>query len=303
MDALPVAILGGSDRRPGPLPAASGLHPLNQYKGIALKVGGRPLVAHLVERLAAAGFGPVSIAGPARIYAPLELAAELVDTDRDVAANLRAAVEHHGRRGPGPMALLACDVLPTAQELARVRDLWAESPRADLWLPFVRFPRRPEALGAFGWKPTYHLEVAGEGPLDILPGHLGIFDPGALRLPLLYRLLGIAYRTRNHSVAVRRAAMLRASIVSLLGRDLGGLLRLRAPTLTWTVVRSGLRLARNLRAGRLSLAELERLIGRIFLRRGQGGTGVRLPVTDVLSLALDVDTEEEARELLSGDER
>ena len=75
------------------------------------------------------------------------------------------------------------------------------------------------ALGAFAWKPVYRIvPEPGEEAVRILPGHLGIFEPRSLRLPLLYRLLGLAYRTRNRSIKRRRSAMLRAVLLALRGR-------------------------------------------------------------------------------------
>lgn len=296
-----MTILGGSDRKPGRLPASGGgLHPLATYKGVAIRVDGRPLAAHLVERLRAAhGFGPISIAGPARVYSPLGLEARIVDTDGSVATNLRAAFTAHQSSGGGPLAILACDVLPAAPELSELRARYEQDAPCALWFPFVRVPEERRLLGAFAWKPEYRVLLASGESVRILPGHLGIVDPATLRLPLLYRLFGAAYRTRNHPLPYRRAVMLRTVLLSLLAQDLKLLATLRAPTRTATILTSGLRLARELRAARLSLPELERLIGRIFLRHRQAQMpperGIRYPLVDLVSLAEDVDTEEEAQ--------
>jgi hypothetical protein len=118
--------------------------------------------------------------------------------------------------------------------------------------------------------------------VPILPGHLGILDPSSLNLPLLYRLFDDAYRTRNQSVAYRRGVMLRTVLFSP-----------RPPRRTLRIVGSGLRLARELRAGRLRLVELEQLVGRIFLC--EHAAGIRYPILDMIRLAEDIDTEEEAR--------
>jgi hypothetical protein len=63
----------------------------------------------------------------------------------------------------------------------------------------------------------------------------------------------------------------------------------------------GFSLARELRAGELTRASLEAHVGRIVLtarhRRERPELGVRLPILDALTLAEDVDTEEEARAL------
>jgi hypothetical protein len=73
---------------------------------------------------------------------------------------------------------------------------------------------------------------------------------------------------------------------------------LRLPSRTVTVVSSGLELARALRRGAIRLPELERLIGRIFLRAHvPHEDGIRLPIIDFLTLAEDVDTVEEASQL------
>jgi hypothetical protein len=302
--SIPVTILGGSDRKPGSLPeSAAGLHPLATYKGVALQVEGRPLVSLLVERLAATrGFGPITIAGPERVYAPLGLAARIVDTDGSVAANLRAAVEAHGVDS-GPLGVMACDVLPTAAELLELQRLFEASVPCALCFPFVRVPEDPRALGAFAWKPKYGVVPEGSREaVRILPGHLGVFDPGELRLPLLYRLFGSAYRTRNRPVAYKRAVMLRTVLFSLLAQDVKLLLGLRLPDRTLTVASSGLRLANAVRRGPIRLAELERLIGKIFLRahvlKERGERAIRFPIVDLVSLAEDIDTEEEARELV-----
>jgi len=302
MRSIPVVILGGSDRRPARLPeSGAALHPLAEYKGASIQVGGRPLVELLVERLnAAEGFGPVTITGPARVYGPLELDAEVIDSDGSVATNLRASIEGRGRPGQ-PLALLACDVLPTRAELEELRRSYESAP-CHLWLPFVRRPADPARLGVFAWKPTYPMiPPAGGEPVRILPGHLCIFEPDALRLPLLYRLMDAAYRTRNRSLARRRSVLLGTGISGLLAIDLSLLVRLRAPNRTVTTVSSGLLLARQLRSGRLRVEELEEIIARIFLRQRlrdiPPAEGIRFPFVDHLSLAEDIDTEEEARAL------
>lgn len=303
MRAVPVTILGGSDRKPGSLPASgAGLHPLAIYKGAAIRVGGRPLVSILVERLnASAGFGPVTIAGPAEVYAPLELDARILETDGSVATNLRRTVEAHTDAVGGPLAVLACDVLPTTQELNKLRRAYEEASPCALWFPFVQLPADRGELGVFAWKPAYLFGLPSGETVEILPGHLGIFEPETLRLPLLYRLFEAAYRTRNHSVAYRRAVMLRMMLLSLLAQDLKLLFGLRLPNRTLTILRNGLRLAHQLRAKRLQLQELEDLIGRIFLRQHLAELprerGIRYPIVHTVSLAEDMDTEEEAQAL------
>lgn len=294
---VPVTVLGGSDRRPGHMPEGrDDLHAIAAYKGVAIRIGGRPLIELLVERLSVAGFGPIAVAGPARVYEALGLAADLVDTDGTLTENMQAAFDHH-RGSDRPLGILACDVLLSVEEFQQLRDAFDRAPPSALFFPFVPMPDDPDALGASGYKPRYRLlPRPGAPPIRILPGHLGICRPELLRLRLLARLFDAAYRTRNRGIAARRAAMLRAVLGSLVARDALGLATLRAPILTARVVGSGLRLAQRLRAGRLALSELEHLVSRILCRRSTD-LGVQLPLLDVMGLAMDVDTEEEAREL------
>ena len=147
----------------------------------------------------------------------------------------------------------------------------------------MRVPDDPEELQAFAWKPEYRLlPEPGAAPVWILPGHLVIADPRALRMGFLYRVLQIAYRTRNRPIEKRRGPMARAVLGSLLWHDVLHVLSLRPPTLTWTVLTRGLRLARMLRAGTLTAAELERLATAVGVaarhRRRFPERGVRIAV-------------------------
>lgn len=303
---FPVAILGGSDLVASSLPpSGADQHALAAYKGAQIRVDGRPLVELLAERLRACPeVEEVWVVGPERIYAPLGVADQIVDTDADLGTNLRAAVDFFRTRRPGgPLAFLACDVLPEPEELRSVLDRWQrDAEHAALWCPLVRVPADLEELEAFAWKPEYRLlEEAGAEPTWILPGHLVIADPRALRMRLLYQVLQAAYRTRNRPIERRRGPLARAVLGHLLWQDLMYLMALRAPKLTWTVLTSGFKLARRLRAGTLTVAELERLAGEVGLkarhRRRHPESVVRLPLVDGLGLAEDVDTAEEAADL------
>jgi hypothetical protein len=309
---IPITILAGSDHTPGHLPeSGAGLHPLAVYKGAEVEVGGRHLIELLVEQIAACeGFGPITIAGPTAVYAALDLDdVSWVDTNGSVATNLHAAIDDHlGRHDPGvPMAMVAYDVILSAAELDQLRQLYETDQPCAMWLPAVRMPENKEALGPFAWKPTYTFQRDDEGdkmksePVEILPGHLAIFHPQSLRLPLLYKLMDLAYRTRNHSVALRRRVMIRSILGTLLLQDLRLLFSFHLPRMTFAVISNGLRLARGLRQESLTIAGLERAIGGMFLRHARDpwsspGNGIRLPLVDILSLAEDIDTEEEAKQ-------
>jgi len=306
MERIPLTIMAGSDHAPGHLPESSAnLHSLSTvYKGAEVKVGDTPLIALMIEQIEKSrGFGPITIAGPADIYAPLELEATLVDTNGSVATNLKAALDHHLETHPHkPIALLAYDVLMTSDELDALSARYQEDEPCAVWVPLVRKPDRDEELGAFGWKPTYRLSPAkGAAPLNILPGHLGILQLEAMRLPILYELLNLAYATRNHPVPTRKKVMVRSVIGQLLRDDLRALCSFRMPRLTGSVITNGLRIARQLRKGDLTIPDLEDAIGGIFLRHDsplkKSGRGVRHPIVDILRLAEDIDTQEEAAHL------
>jgi hypothetical protein len=302
---IPLVILGGSDRRAGRLPpAGADKHPLAGYKGAELRFAGRPLVSLVLERARASGaFGPAWVAGPARVYGGMIGDAALVDTDSTFAGNIRAAIAAvRAARPASPIAFLTCDVLPPPAVLARLMGSYAETAPSDFWFPMVVVPETPAGLGASAWKPAYPLTPAGAGrPVRVLPGHLVVIDPEALRLAFMYRLFDVGYGTRNRPIAARRRAMLRALVGGLLLADLGRLARLRPPDVTVTVLGAGLRAAARLRRGALTIPELERALRLMFVRRehrlAHPERRVVIPLVDELSLATDIDTVEEARAL------
>jgi hypothetical protein len=226
-----------------------------------------------------------------------------VDTDSTFGGNIRAAIAAVRAARPGsPIAFLTCDVLPPPAVLARLMELYAATAPSDYWSPMVVVPETPAGLGASAWKPTYPLTPDRAGrPVRVLPGHLAVIDPEALRLGFMYRLFDVAYSSRNRSIAARRRAMLRAMVGGLLLADLGRLARLRLPTVTANVLGAGLPAAARLRRGVLTIPELERALRLMFVR-GEHRVGhperrVVIPLVDELSLAADIDTIEEAREL------
>ena len=124
-------------------------------------------------------------------------------------------------------------------------------------------------------------------------------DPGALRLAFLYRLLQLGYRTRNRSIRYRRGVMVRGVLGALLYQDFLHLLSLRAPTTAWTVLTAGLTAGRGLKRGTIPRIELEDAVRKIFVtgkhRKQYPLRAALLPLVEGLSLALDIDTVEEAR--------
>jgi hypothetical protein len=302
---IPLIVLGGSDRKPATMPATgSQQHPLTGYKGLDIRIGGRPMVEILIERLWQSDcFAPIHLAGPRQVYGDLDADLHLFDTNGSFAENIHNSLEPVVRAHPGkPAAFITCDVLPEVEVLRRrIADYWSRSP-CDLYFPLVKVSAEDLAGGASSWKPTYRIVPArGEEAVATLPGHLLIVDPEAMRREFLYDLFQVAYDTRNRPVGHRRNVMLRRLLSRLVMTDLVDALRLSPPTLTWTLLRGVLPAVAALRKGKVSIDHLERALQTLFVRRQHRRAfperKVHLPITDDLSLALDVDTEEEAVEV------
>lgn len=302
---IPLIILGGRDHRRSQLADAGGDHqPLEGYKAVDLRIGDRPLICHVIDRWQATGaFGPIFLAGPAQRYRDFCPGVELVDTDGDFGQNLRAGLEAvMARCGRCLTAITTCDVLPAEDELAALlEDFRSRSPLV-FWMPQIRVPADPQGLGASDWKPRYRIAPRrGQEPQETLPGHLVIGDVDAARLDLIYRMFDLAYRTRNRSVAYRKRVIARSLMSWLITQDLRSLLRLQPPTLTFQAVRHGTALARDLASGIIDADRLAELVHRIYGRRQHRRKFPQrrgfMPVLDGLSLAKDIDTEGEAREI------
>ncbi len=302
--SVPLVILAGSDPQPAALPeSGAGLHPIRGYKGMDLVVHGEPLIDRVVEGYTASGeFAPIYIAGPMRIYGESRKGARVIDTDSHVGENLRRAIEKVAREcGAGPLAISACDILPDPKELNGVMaDYLAHAP-LDFWFPLITAPEQPQKIGASFWKPRYRIAAEpGQPAQDILPGHLAIIDPTALRMTLIFRVLDLAYKTRNRPILYRQTVMAFGTLAALLWRDLKNMLSLRLPTFTWTVLTNSTALALRLRKGDISAPEMAVCLRRIFVfyrhRKRYPERLGRLPLMSALSLAKDIDTEEEARE-------
>ena len=301
---IPILILGGSDPRPASLPdAGSDKHALSGYKGRDLSIHGRPMIQVLVQRLKeSGGFDPVYVAGPEEVYRGIP-DLKIVDTAGSLGKNLRTGLERLRIAHPGSyLGITTCDILPEPDCLQTFLEQSRAHMPFDVWFPLIRIPENRAQLGASSWKPTYTVvPEEGREAAAILPGHLLVINPEAFRLRLSYRLMQIAYRTRNRPIQVRRKEMIRDTVKDLLFEDVRHIFGMRVPRLTWTVVSNGLKVARDLKNGTITTERLENSIRRIFIRyRHQKefpDRRVHLPVMDALSLAKDVDTVEEAREL------
>jgi len=299
--SIPIIILAGSDGRPTTLPEGThGRKSLSGLKGADITIGGAPLICNVERSIRGAqSFGPIYIAGPARVYRSICPDAKLIDTDADFGSNIDRALRTVQDRHPGdPVAFITCDILPEASTLEEMAEDYRAASPCDLWFPVVRVPRDPEQLGVSAWKPRYRLRPGPDMPaVEVLGGHLVITRPGALRLDFLRRLFRHAYATRNRKLAYRRTVVVQKMMTSLLAEDFGRLIRGRRPDVTWTTIRAGLTGVRKLGRGTITLPQLERVLGSLLIRRErirEHGARVRVPLVDRLSLALDIDTEEEA---------
>ncbi len=298
---MPIIVLGGRDARAGAMPAGvDDKHALAGYKGVAVRIGGRTMIDCVIERLEQSGlFAPIYIAGPQSVYAHHRRSATVIDVTGSIDETIRSGVEGASRGHPGvPLALATCDVLPDVETLVRLMAHYRNSAPCDAFLPMIRAPE-DAALGVSGYKPTYQLvPEKGGGAVRVLPCHLAVLDVEALRMDFIYRFVGLIYRTRNRPIAYRRRVMLPGIILELLYQDLRHLLGLRLPNLTWTVLHSGLSAVRALKAGTITRAQLEDAFRRVFVtarhRSRNPERRVLMPVMEGLSLALDIDTEEEA---------
>ncbi|MBD3867928.1 MAG: nucleotidyltransferase family protein [Acidobacteria bacterium] len=301
---IPILILGGSDPKPASLPdAGRDKHALRGYKGRDLLIGDRPMIQVVVERLKeSGGFDPIYVAGPQEVYQGIP-GLEIVDTAGSLGKNLRTGLERLRLLHPGSyLAITTCDILPEPECLQTFLQESRDHMPFDAWFPMIRIPDDREQLGASSWKPTYQvIPQEGREPVSTLPGHLMVINPEAFRLRFAYRLMQIAYRTRNRPIPVRRKEMVRDTLKDLLFEDVRHIFSMRVPRLTWTVISNGLKVAREMKSGTSTLVGLENSIRRIFIRyrhqREFPDRRVHLPIMDALSLAKDIDTEEEAREL------
>ena len=116
-----------------------------------MKIGGRPLIELVIERIRQVeAFDPIYVAGPGHAYRSLPDGIS-VDTDGGFGRNIQVGVEAARRRhGDGPLAIVTCDIVPDPAELKTVvRDFWSHSP-LDFFFPMIKAPRDPERLGESG---------------------------------------------------------------------------------------------------------------------------------------------------------
>lgn len=302
---IPLVVLGGGDTRPSALPETGArLHPIQGPKGLALRIEGRPIIDLLIERLQESGyFSPIFIAGPAELYGPNRGGCQVIDTNSTFGNNIKAAIETVMEECPGQsVAITTCDILPEEDELHRLMEDYYHHQPLDFWFPAILAPEQQQELGASAWKPRYRVApLPGEEPRTLLPGHLLVADPAALRRPLVYRTFDLAYRSRNRPILYRLGLMVTHIFGGLVLQDLKLLMTFRLPTMTYTVIYNGTVMALKLRRGVITPEEMATRLQRIYVRyrhrRRHPERQGRTPLKHGLSLAKDIDTVEEAEEI------
>jgi hypothetical protein len=302
---IPLIILAGSDPEPAALPeAGAGLHPIKGAKGMDLRIGGRPIIDLLLERIKESGcFDPVFIAGPVRVYGESRNGARVVDTNSTFGKNIEAAVTAVAPLSPdGIVAVTTCDILPRGDELRRLMEDYYQHAPLDFWAPLILAPERSTEMGASAWKPKYRIQPTPDAePATLLPGHFVLADTNAVRLPLVYRTFDLAYRSRNRGVLYRLWLIVTHIFLGLVVQDIKHILAFRQPDLTATVITNGVMMGFHLKDGVVTSEEMAERLRRIYVsykhRKRYPDRKGRLPLMHALSMAKDIDTEEEAREI------
>ncbi|NIP86069.1 MAG: hypothetical protein GTO03_11080 [Planctomycetales bacterium] len=305
-DRLPIIILGGSDQRPSTVPQQlASTDMLTGFKGATPLPWGRTLAAELIRRVQATKrfLDPVLI-GPRQVYQD-SLDAQVVHAQGSLVVTIRTAMEVIAQQcDPAqPVAIMACDILPSSAELLEVLENDYQPHRqAMFWWQMVQ--ATPAELGASHWKPVYPIRpTAEQQPLTLYPGHLVIFRPQALRVGLASSMLELAYRYRNRDIRRRYLPLVFRSLFRLLAEDLRNLGRLQLPILTIALPVRGLWGYYCLRRQRLTIRQVETNISQLLLHRhyhhAADGRPVVVSVNRVLSLAKDIDTQAELAEAVA----
>ena len=300
---LPILILAGSDLQPSPTPAEL-THDdmLSGFKALYKLSSGVPLINELINRFNMSGrFQQPIIIGPRRMYETM-VDCEIVDVEGNLAATLKQTHAFITRRFHhlAPVAISACDILPTPDEICRLLAThYDPHAHSQFWWQLVG--ATPDALSASSWKQSYQLRPdTGQPPLNLYPGHLVVVRVGALRIRMINSILQIAYWYRNRDLRTRHVQVAAESFRRLLAEDVRSLTSLRLPLFSIRVPIRGLLAYYKMTRKQLTLREFEHLISKTIVRRtfhdSAHGRPVRFSVTDILSFAKDIDTKAELAE-------
>ena len=303
-DRLPIIILAGGNDRLETIPdGLTAGDMLRGFKGAVKLPSGRCLAAELIERIRESGrFEEPVLVGPQRVYRDL-VDCEISDTTGDLLATLTALTALlTGRYGDRPVAVSACDILPTASDFRQLLDeSYAPHAGSGLWWQMIAADSAE--MGVSGWKPSYRMSAAPGGPLlNLYPGHLLIVRASAIRLDWFNRFLMLAYRFRNRSVYERVIRITLRVLGLWLADDLRSVASFRWPgrvvAAPYGIFRTYVRYCLERLAVSDLAAELTRQIMAPGRTRGFDHP-VAMAVTRIRSFAKDIDTRPELEEILA----
>lgn len=301
-DLLPIIILaGGNDQLETVPEGLTGRDMLRGFKGAAPLPSGRCIAGELIQRVCESErFTEPVLVGPQRVYRGL-VDCEIADTRGDLLATITGLTGLLTRRYPErPVAVSACDILPTAEDLRTLLDQsYAPHAASGLWWQMVA--AEPEEMGVSSWKPSYRLRLSPDEPLlNLYPGHLLILRPCAVRLDWFNRFLMLAYRYRNRSVYERVVRITLRAMGLWLADDFRRAASFqwpgRAVAAPWGIFRT----YRKYCLQRLTVPELADELGRQVMtpdRLPGVEHPVAMAVTRIRSFAKDIDTQQELAEI------
>ena len=302
-DRLPILILAGGNDQPGTIPSGFNADDvLRGFKGAMTHPSGRCIAAELAQRVRdSERFQEPIVVGPRRVYQDL-VDCEIVDTAGNLLSTINAFSQLLNARFPErPVAVSACDILPTAADFRELMDTsYAPYANSGLWWQLI--DATPEEMGVSGWKPSYPMRMApGEPLLNLYPGHLLVLRSDTIRLESFNRFLMLAYRFRNRSVYERMIRITLRALWLWLADDLRRIASFRWPgrlvACPYGIFRSYLRYRRDQFTVSGLAEELTRQIMVPDRIRGLDYP-VALAVTRIRSFAKDIDTRPELEEIL-----
>ncbi len=301
-DLLPIIILAGGNDRLETIPDGfTADEMLRGFKGAVRLPSGRCIAAELVQRVRESGrFETPVLVGPRRVYGDL-VDCEILDTSGDLLSTITAFTGLMTRRyADRPVAVSACDILPTGAEFRELLD-GSYQPYADSGLWWQLIAAEPAEMGASSWKPSYRMRPAPDEPsLNLYPGHLLVLRSGAVRLDWFNRFLMLAYRFRNRSVYERTVRITLRVLGLWLADDIRKAASLRWPgrvvAAPYGIFRTYFRYCR----GSLTVPELAAELARQVMVPGttpRTAHPVAMVVTPIRSFAKDIDTRQELEEI------
>lgn len=301
-DRLPIIILAGGNDQLETIPGGlTDRDMLRGFKGAVPLPSGRCIAGELVQRVRESErFTEPVLVGPRRVYRGL-VDCEIADTSGDLLATVTTLTGLLTERYPErPVAVSACDILPTAPDFRTLLDQsYAPHAASGLWWQMVA--AEPAEMGVSRWKPSYRLRPSPGGPLlNLYPGHLLILRPCAVRLDWFNLFLMLAYRYRNRSIYERMIRITLRAVGLWLADDWSRAASFQRPGRTLAAPYGIFRTYLKYCLQRLTVPELADELGRQVMapdRLPGVEHPVAMAVTRIRSFAKDIDTQQELAEI------